>query len=142
VRASRVASGGGSPEVARSLGVVALVGLVALAAACDAGRPDEPPPADAVPTVAVGPGPGPGHGGPGGRSDTCGGFVGVGCGPGRYCAFEILQVCGRTDDLGVCKPIPRTCPEVDAPVCGCDGRSYINSCFANAVGVNVERPGD
>ena len=48
--------------------------------------------------------------------------------------------------MGACWPIryaylPSYDPCADGPVCGCDDRSYVNSCDAWAVGVTVQRPG-
>ena len=52
---------------------------------------------------------------------------------GEYCAKEP----GDCDGTGTCTTIPDVCINVFDPVCGCDGNTYTNSCFAAAAGVNV-----
>ncbi|MEL6972508.1 MAG: Kazal-type serine protease inhibitor domain-containing protein, partial [Bacteroidota bacterium] len=42
------------------------------------------------------------------------------------------------DDTGV---ITATCPADDAPVCGCNGVTYDNACYAEAAGITVYTPG-
>jgi hypothetical protein len=57
--------------------------------------------------------------------------------PPGLCAY-------RNDDdemVGVCKWKPVECPGSINPVCGCDGNSYANECFADAAGVSVRHLG-
>ena len=42
---------------------------------------------------------------------------------------------------GECAPRPAMCPDVVAPVCGCDWHLYDNACEAEAAGANVMRSG-
>jgi hypothetical protein len=68
---------------------------------------------------------------------VCGGFAGGQCGKGQYCELS-PGVCGRVRDArGVCKVKPRICPEIFAPVCGCNHHTYGNECAAAGAGVSV-----
>ena len=56
---------------------------------------------------------------------------------GHYCA----KASGDCKGTGSCEQQPSLCPAVYAPVCGCDGETYGNSCEAAAAGVNVASEG-
>ncbi|MCB9597876.1 MAG: Kazal domain-containing protein [Sandaracinaceae bacterium] len=69
---------------------------------------------------------------------SCGGFAGLTCAPDEWCDYDAdVPACGAADHLGTCRPRPEACIEIYAPVCGCDGSSYANDCFAHAAGVDT-----
>ncbi len=70
----------------------------------------------------------------------CGGIAGFRCGAGQYCQ-KTPRMCRAPDSMGVCVVRPRLCPEIFRPVCGCNGRTYSNSCVAARAGVSVLHPG-
>lgn len=59
------------------------------------------------------------------------------CRGDRYCA----TAAGACGDVGVCTTPPEICPRIFNPVCGCDGRTYANSCEAAAAGISVSATG-
>jgi hypothetical protein len=57
------------------------------------------------------------------------------CSSADYCAGT---GCGTP---GTCTVRPTICPLIVSPVCGCDGRTYSNSCIANTAGQRVAHTG-
>jgi hypothetical protein len=72
---------------------------------------------------------------------ACGGLLGLQCEKGEFCDFPIDAICGAADATGICRVVPDVCFLVVAPVCGCDGKTYNNSCFAARAGTSVASQG-
>ncbi|MEM9189572.1 MAG: hypothetical protein AAGF12_10385 [Myxococcota bacterium] len=64
---------------------------------------------------------------------VCGTIAGLTCGPDEWCDLD----CSISDAAGTCQPRPTICTDDCPGVCGCDGRTYCNSCDAQAAGVAV-----
>jgi hypothetical protein len=64
----------------------------------------------------------------------CGGIAGLPCPEGEFCDLPAGE-CNVADLQGVCTPVPKLCPDLYAPVCGCDARTYPNECERRMAGV-------
>ena len=72
---------------------------------------------------------------------VCGGTPGLACGPGQWCEYPREHACGADDTFGTCRLSPRICSQIYQPVCGCNGRTYGNSCSARGAGTDVAHIG-
>jgi len=78
---------------------------------------------------------------PGTECEVCGGIAGIPCtDPRDYCKLNDGECC--CDFQGICATRPDACIEIFEPVCGCDGETYSNSCFAEMAGVSVDHAGE
>jgi len=68
------------------------------------------------------------------RLECLGNFV---CGAGEYCA----KPDGACSATGLCTTRPEVCTTHIDPVCGCDGQTYQNACWAANSGVSVRHDG-
>ncbi len=63
------------------------------------------------------------------------------CAEGSYCEHPPGR-CTELGGPGECIRIPQGCPDVWAPVCGCNGITYANDCDRMAAGVSKQHDGE
>jgi cysteine-rich repeat protein len=78
------------------------------------------------------------HRGPCGAE--CGTIVGLPCPDGEFCEFP-PGTCDVADGGGTCTEVPRVCPDLHRPVCGCDGTTYGNDCERRAAAAQLAHHG-
>ncbi len=72
-----------------------------------------------------------------GLGQICGGAGDLPCQSGLFCEYEVGS-CGGPGSFGTCQEVPINCPLTADFVCGCDGNTYQNGCFASAAGTTIE----
>jgi hypothetical protein len=59
------------------------------------------------------------------------------CAASEFC----LTAPGTCGGAGTCQPVPASCPGIVAKVCGCDGTTYANYCYAHKARVSIKHAG-
>ncbi len=72
---------------------------------------------------------------------ACGGRLGNTCTATQFCSFTDAAMCGFADATGVCTARPQICPALFLQVCGCNGQTYGNYCYAQQAGTSVLHTG-
>jgi Kazal-type serine protease inhibitor-like protein len=73
-------------------------------------------------------------------AQKCGGFIGIQCPAGQFCQHQ-AGTCFFADTFGTCRRVPRFCPKIFRPVCGCDGKTYPNDCVRETAMVSKSHDG-
>ena len=63
------------------------------------------------------------------------------CDEGSVCHYAPSAACGESGAKGACFPMPKTCTRDYSPICGCDGRTYLNICVAHSHAVSPRTTG-
>jgi hypothetical protein len=80
------------------------------------------------------------HDGACGAATTCGGIAGASCAIGQFCEMPAGS-CNVSDATGTCVVQHTNCLTNSQPECGCDGKTYRNSCYREAAGVSKRSDG-
>jgi Kazal-type serine protease inhibitor-like protein len=72
--------------------------------------------------------------------EACGGPGKITCNSALFCRVPAGQ-CTSADVAGTCEKAPGFCMRVSRPVCGCNGKTYLNECEARHARVAVDYTG-
>ncbi len=72
--------------------------------------------------------------------EACGGAGKITCNSALFCRLPDGQ-CTAPDAAGTCERAPGFCMRVSRPVCGCNGKTYLNECEARHAKVAVDYTG-
>jgi hypothetical protein len=72
--------------------------------------------------------------------EACGGPDKITCNSALYCQLPAGQ-CSAPDAPGTCVKAPDFCMRVSRPVCGCNGKTYLNECEARHAKVTIDTTG-
>jgi Kazal-type serine protease inhibitor domain len=72
--------------------------------------------------------------------EACGGPNHITCNSALYCQLPAGQ-CSAADVPGICAKAPDFCMRVSRPVCGCNGKTYMNECEARKARVAIDTTG-
>ena len=80
------------------------------------------------------------HDGACGAATTCGGIAGASCAIGQFCEVPAGS-CNVSAATGTCVVQHTNCLTLSQPECGCNGKTYRNSCYREAAGVSKKSDG-
>lgn len=72
--------------------------------------------------------------------EACGGADRVTCNSALWCQTTAGQ-CKAADAEGQCNKAPAFCMRVSRPVCGCNGKTYVNDCERQKAKVQLDHDG-
>jgi Kazal-type serine protease inhibitor domain len=72
--------------------------------------------------------------------EACGGPEKITCNSALFCRLPAGQ-CTSAEAAGTCEKAPSFCMRVSRPVCGCNGKTYLNECEARHAKVAIDYSG-